>query len=84
MITMFINTFWTVIGWLANINGISSSITNLSNVIQPITSAVTTVNGYLSYTFYFLPKATFLFILAVTLAVCVIRITMAIINLIVW
>lgn len=84
MITLFINTFWGIITILGTITGINTSINSLSNVIQPLTNAVTTVNGYLSYAFYFIPKELFLFILAITLAVTMIRITMAIINLIVW
>lgn len=84
MITIFIHGFWAIVHALLLAGGVSTSLTTLNNVISPISSAVTTVNGYLSYVYFFIPQSLALFIIAVTMATIAIRIVMAIINLIVW
>lgn len=84
MITMAITGFFMILNFIGTITGITQSVTTTTSVLQPLANAITTVNGYLAYTFYFIPKPFFVFILGITLAVTFIRISMAIINLIAW
>lgn len=84
MIILLLKTGFFIVRTIEATLGISPASIGTHAIIQPLTSAIVTVNGYLANVFYFIPKTLFLMGLAIIAWTSLVRIVMAVINLIKW
>ena len=81
---ILINLFWTIIGNLGILFNVNPIIANLSYQVSNITSWTAYMSGVVANVYYFIPRSIVLPLIFLVLGFVVLRIVLAIVNLIWW
>lgn len=84
MVSVLITAFWSIINLIGTTTGMTTTLQTLNTFATNVSNAVQSINPYIANVYYFVDKNTLVYLLTLGIIVVIVRINMAIINLIVW
>lgn len=76
--------FWNCITALGGWFALPATIPFFNDFVTRVGGAITTVNSYLSYVYFFIDRDAFIYLIALALGLVTFRIALALVNLIIW